>query len=82
MFSFFGHHYIRPITMYISDYVSENCGGPDPEPDNVEGNDIPNNIGDDIINNMLNNVGDNIINNTGDICTNDINLSVPVDISG
>ena len=25
MLSFFGHHYLRPITTYISDYVDNNC---------------------------------------------------------
>lgn len=36
MLSFFGHHYLRPITTYISDYVDEYC------PANVEGDNINN----------------------------------------
>lgn len=25
MFSFFGHHYIRPITSYVIDYIEDDC---------------------------------------------------------
>ncbi len=25
MFSFFGHHYLRPLTKYVADYIEDNC---------------------------------------------------------
>lgn len=28
MFTFFGHHYVKPITRYVSDYVDDNCPNP------------------------------------------------------
>jgi hypothetical protein len=29
LFSFFGHHYIKFITNYVSDYIDNNCPNPD-----------------------------------------------------
>lgn len=29
MFSFFGHHYLRPLTRYVSEYIEENCPADD-----------------------------------------------------
>lgn len=28
MFSFFGHHYINPISDYVQDYINTSCGDP------------------------------------------------------
>lgn len=38
MFSFFGHHYLRPITTYVSDYIEDNCPAISEAP---PGTDIP-----------------------------------------
>ena len=32
MFSFFGHHYLRPLTRYVSEYIDENCPAVDDAP--------------------------------------------------
>jgi hypothetical protein len=39
MFSFFGHHYIRPLSIYISDFVNTNRPN---NPNNPNSSDLPN----------------------------------------
>jgi hypothetical protein len=42
MFSFFGHHYLRPLTHYVSDYIEENC--PAVADDNIDDNNAINDV--------------------------------------